>query len=457
MSAKSRPNTADPRLPVRASQLLRVRTLWLVPVVVGSVVLAAMTALYIGSVVDPLAHLHGLPVAVVNEDRGATLGSQHLDLGGQVQAGMLSSPEVSSRLQLRVSSLAGAERAMGRDDEYAAVVIPPDFTANLLNVAGIHASSGSAAAAPHIEILTNQRAGTTGATLATEVVQAALTVASHQVGQHLTTLVPPAALTGATKVVLANPITVTSVQYRPLPDHSALGLSAFYMALLTLMCGFVGGTLVNSVIDAALGYATNEIGPRWRQRRPVPINRWRTLLIKWAIITTLTGVLTAAMLIVAAGGLGMDAPHPALLWLFTWLCAASVGVGMIVLFAVAGTLGQVIALLVFVYGGIASAGATVPIQALPGFLRFLSNFEPLRQVLAGTRSIMYFGAQGDAGLTRGTLAAGIGLIFWLAVGAAVVRWYDRRRLYRVHPDVLAHVDAAVQDFRRETAAATSDT
>jgi hypothetical protein len=155
----------------------------------------------------------------------------------------------------------------------------------------------------------------------------------------------------------------------------------------------------------------------------------------------------------------MDAPHPALLWLFTWLCAASVGVGTIVLFAVAGTFGQLIGLLIFVYAGLASAGGTVPVQALPGFFRFLSNFEPLRQVLAGTRSIMYFNAQADAGLTRGTVAAGLGLLFWLAVGTALVKWYDRKRFYRLDPDILAYVSTSVQGYKTQhaTAAAPSGT
>jgi hypothetical protein len=80
---------------------------------------------------------------------------------------------------------------------------------------------------------------------------------------------------------LADPITLSSVEYRPLPPDSALGLSAFYIALLTLMCGFLAGTIINATVDAATGYATTEIGPRWRQRAPLPINRWQTLLTKW--------------------------------------------------------------------------------------------------------------------------------------------------------------------------------
>jgi YhgE/Pip-like protein len=409
-----------------------------------------MTGLYIASVVNPLAHLQGLPVAVVNQDQGATVGPRHLDIGQQVQAGLLASPAVSGRLHLVVSTLPQAEQAMGRDGLYATLVIPPNFTASLLNMSGLHIANAAADGAPQVEILTNEQAGTVGASLATGILQPALAVASRQTGQHLAALAPAGAQTAATKVFLANPVTVTTAQYRPLPANTALGLSAFYVALLTIMCGFLGAAIVNSVVDSVLGYAANEIGPRWRQRQPVPISRWQTLLIKWAVIAALTAVLTALMLAVAAWALGMNAPHPALLWLYTWLCAASVGAGTIVLFAVVGSNGQLIAMLLFVYAGLASAGGTVPIEALPGFLRTLSYVEPLRQVLAGTRSIMYFGAQGDAGLTRGTLAAALGLAFWLATGAVVVNWYDRKRLYRLRPDLLAHVSESAQDYKTKS-------
>jgi hypothetical protein len=331
------------------------------------------------------------------------------------------------------------------------VVIPPDFTASLLNVAGL-GTEGTVRSAPGIELLANERAGTEGAQLATGVLQPALAAASAEVGQHLASLVPPASRTPALTLYLASPVTVTTAQFRPLPAGTALGLSAFYVALLTLMCGFLGATIVNSVVDTALGYATNEIGPRWRQRQPVAINRWQTLLIKWAVVAVVTAATSALMLALAAGGLGMDAPHPVVLWLFTWLCAASVGAGTIALFAVAGSYGQLLAMLLFIYAGLASAGGTVPLEALPGFLRALSSVEPFRQVLAGARSIMYFSAQADAGLTRGVVAAVGWLLFWLILGTVVVRWYDRKGLYRIRPEILAHVSSAVQDYRDQQAA-----
>jgi hypothetical protein len=108
-------------------------------------------------------------------------------------------------------------------------------------------------------------------------------------------------------------------------------------------------------------------------------------------------------------------------------------------------------MLLFVYAGLASAGAVVPLEALPGFLHTLGYIEPLRQTLTGTRSILYFHAQGDAGLTRGCLTAALSLLFWLVLGTAIVKWYDRKHLYRLHPDILAHVSKSVEDYKTRQA------
>jgi YhgE/Pip-like protein len=440
-------NTGAPeRRPVRASDLLKARGVWISPLVVGSIVVVLITVFYIGSAVNPLGHLHGLPVAVVDQDRGAAAGTQQLNIGQKVQAGLAQTPAVADRLGLEDTTLRTAEQAMDRGAFYATVVIPPDFTASLLHLAGL-TPSGPGSSRPEIVILTNQRAGNVGVSLATGVLQPALAAASRQIGQQLTALAPVRTSTALRQAFLADPVAVSMEQYRPLPSHTALGLSPFYTALLTLMCGFLGGTIVNSSVDAALGYATTEIGPRWRQRLPLPINRWHTLILKWVIAAVLTAVTTGLMILVAAGILRMDTPHPFELWLLAWLAAASVAAGTIVLFATLGaTIGQLLALLLFVYVGLASAGGTVPLEALPSYLRWLAEVEPLRQILDGTRAILYFDARWNAGLTRAVSAAAGGLVLWLVAGAVAVRWYDRKGLTRMNPELLEYVHGAAQAY-----------
>jgi ABC-type uncharacterized transport system permease subunit len=103
-------------------------------------------------------------------------------------------------------------------------------------------------------------------------------------------------------------------------------------------------------------------------------------------------------------------------------------------------------MLVFVYLALASSGGTIPLQALPGILKFAANFEPLRQILDGTRSILYFNASGTAGLTRGFLLAGMGFVLWLVLGVAVTMWYDHRGLDRMQPEVLDYMHRSAAAF-----------
>jgi YhgE/Pip-like protein len=443
-----------PGFPVRAQHLLKVRAVWVFPMVLGSVVVVLLTTFYVGSVVDPFSHLHGLPVAVVNQDRTVTVGPKQVNVGRQVARGLSGSPAVSSRLALTNTTLSAAEQEMDRGAAYATVVIPPGFTASLLHLAG---ASAHGPARPEIVILTNERAGSVGVELATGVLQPALAVASRQIGRHLAALGPAAASSPLTRLFLADPVTVTMAEYRPLPSHSALGLSAFYIALLTLICGFLGGTIVNASVDAALGYATREIGPRWSQRTLVPINRWHTLIIKWVMAVAMTGLMTGLMLLVAAGVFRMDAPHFGLLWLLAWLAAVSVAEGVIVMFAVLGaSIGQMLALLAFVYAGLASSGGTIPLQALPTVLQWLAHIEPLRQILAGTRAILYFNGQADAGLARSVTYASLGLVFWLVVGTIAVRWYDRKGFNRADPELVAFVASSTQQYQSQQAARQRD-
>src|SRR5208282_5317073 len=114
---------------VQAKHLLKVRALWAIPAIVGSVVILLITGFYIGSVIDPVAHLRGLPVSIVNEDAGATIGARRIDFGAQLQSGLTGSPTVSRLLALTPEPISAAESRMNRHGAHATVVIPPEFMA----------------------------------------------------------------------------------------------------------------------------------------------------------------------------------------------------------------------------------------------------------------------------------------------------------------------------------------
>jgi len=428
---------------VRASQILKARKIWLLPVAIAAVFVALMSAIYIGSVVDPTAHLHELPVMVVNQDTGATVQGQRVDIGTSLVSALEGSSAVTDRLRLRTVTMQRAKATMNRGGAYATLVIPATLSQSVLVAAGQSRTNGVPAKAT-VELLENQRLGSLGTGLAAGVLTPAIAQISPQIGTKVAKLATPAAAGNpVAAATLADPIAMTSTQFEPLPAHSALGLSAFYVALLAIMGGFVGATLINSSIDSALGYGATELGPHWRQRRPVAINRRQTLLVKWAAATVAAPVLTGVLMVIAITALHMYAPDWLLLWGLCAFASLMIAFGTLTLLAIVGSLGQLLAMILLVYLSLASSGGTVPIQALPGFFQAFAHVEPLRQVLGGTRAVMYFGAQGDAGLTHSLIMIACELAFWALLGLVVTRFYDRRGLYRLTPDLWAFINHTI--------------
>ncbi|MCW2980552.1 MAG: hypothetical protein JWO14_2279 [Solirubrobacterales bacterium] len=72
---------------LRAVELLRRKPVWIAPIAIGVVLIGLMTTLYLGSAVDPIDHMHGLPVSLVQMDGGT--------VGPELEKALLDSPEVS--------------------------------------------------------------------------------------------------------------------------------------------------------------------------------------------------------------------------------------------------------------------------------------------------------------------------------------------------------------------------
>jgi YhgE/Pip-like protein len=443
---------------VRASEILRVRRIWLIPVLLAAVFVALMTAIYIGSVVNPTQYLHGLPVMVVNQDTGLTTHGKRVDVGAELVGALEGSSAVSHRLELTNTTLDQAQATMDRAGAYATLVIPPDFTASVLLPTGRGTPPSDTPSPATVTLLQNQRLGSLGVGLAAGVITPAIAKISPGIGAKLKPLATSAATGNPVMAAqLANPVTLRTSDYRPLPDHTALGLSAFYIALLAMMAGFLSATLINASIDAALGYGPTELGPHWHQRRPVAINRRQTLLVKGAAAVIAAPLLTGVLLLVAVVALNMHAPHVLTLWGLAALTSVMIGFGTLALLAAFGSVGQLLAMILLIYLSLASSGGTVPIQALPGFFAAAAHVEPLRQVLLGTRAILYFDARGDAGLTHSLIVISCELVFWALVGLAAVSWYDRKGLYRIAPDLFSAVSRAIDQTVEERAAAGAAT
>jgi uncharacterized phage infection (PIP) family protein YhgE len=119
------------------------------------------------------------------------------------------------------------------------------------------------------------------------------------------------------------------------------------------------------------------------------------------------------------------------LWAYGVFAISAVGITSSSLIAVLGSMGMLVSMLIFVILGLPSAGATVPLEAVPPFFRWLAEFEPMHQVFLGVRSLLYLNGHGDAGLSQAMLMTGIGLAIGLLFGGIITVMYDRRGFHRI--------------------------
>ncbi|MFD5467412.1 YhgE/Pip domain-containing protein [Kitasatospora sp. NPDC127059] len=416
----------------RALTLARRPKLWLFPGVLCSLVAVLLSLLYLGGIVNPMGHLHRLPIALVNADQAPPPAGQPVNLGTQLTRAVIAGTP-GDTVHWRQADEAGARDLLASGKVYGVLLVPADLTASVTRLA-----TGGATGRPTLTVLTNPGLGSLGSSIAAQIAQNAAHQASVAAGKQLLAAVPAAGTkgpdTGATaRLLLADPFAVTTQVGHPIGSHSGLGLSAFYYALLAVLTGFIGGNIIHNGVDGALGYSDSEIGP-WHTRRPtVPISRTQTLLLKMVMTAGIMLVTTSLVLLCTAGVLGMDAPHPALLWVFAYCASLAVGLGVQAINAAFGGIGQLVSMFVFIALALPSSGATVPLQAVPGFYRFLGVFEPMRQLSDGIRAILFFDARSDAGLARGWTMIAVGVALALAFGFGMTRYYDRKGLHRWTP------------------------
>jgi YhgE/Pip-like protein len=421
--SKAQPRHAAPN-PKRDVRALRTVQFWALPILATLALMSALCALYLGGILNPATNLRHFPIAVVNEDAGTA--------GAKIVDGLVSALD-KNKFDVRVVSHDEAKQMLDRAQVYGEVLIPPTFSSNLREF-GASAVTTTHADRPSITIFTNQRAGTLGSSIAGQTLNQAMAVANSKVGQYLTAEVAnqtgDAPLTGASQLGLASPIDIKTTVYNPLPNGTGNGLSAFYYSLLLLLAGFTGSIVVSTLVDSLLGYVPAEWGPVYRFAEQANISRFRTLLVKWGIMVVLA-LLTSGVYMAIAHGLGMPIQLGWQLWAYGVFAIIAVGVTSSSLIAVLGSMGLLFSMLVFVILGLPSAGATVPLEAVPPFFRWLSKFEPMHQVFLGVRSLLYLNGVGAAGLSQALLMTSVGLVVGLLVGGIITRLYDRSGFHRI--------------------------
>lgn len=414
-------------------QSLRSPRSWLPPSVIATLLLATLAVMYLAGSVSPADHLKDFPIAVVNQDSGPPPASGEPTVGDQIVAGFRENVD-ASEFDLRELTLSDAQQQLREGKLYGVIVLPGNLSTGVAALAQATVTDGDVKR-PVVRVLTNPLANTGSTAVVQVIAGAAMNDMNHAIGGQLLSSATELAeargtpISGAAKVALAEPLALSVGPFQEVPDGTGNGVSAFYYALLLTLAGFTGSLVVSSFVDARLGHTPQELGPIYRLGPAHPLNRFGTLLYKWAIMAGLA-VVVSAVYVGVGSAVGMPIDHPWTLWIFGILAIVAVAVVVQAILAIFGSLGMVVNLLIFIVLAIPSAGATVAIEQTPVFFRFLSAFEPLRQIYLGTRSVLYFDARWDAGLGTAVGATVVALAAGLLLGTLVTVLYDRRGLTR---------------------------
>lgn len=426
---------------------LRSWKLWTFPVAVVVLVMGLLGFMYMAPVVNPEKYLDDFPIVVVDADAGALqpgTTDEMRYLGKELIAGLQAGvdEQYPGKFDLQVVDRQTALDRLDNAEAYGAILVPANFSSASFAFLG-SAIGDTEVPQPVIEVLTNPGAGAFTVQIATLFFDQAMEQVNKQFGEQLRAALVQQTdaaglkVTGAGLTAISKPIDIRASEANPLPDSAGRGLTAFYLGLLLILAGFTGTMIVSAIVDSRLGFAPLEIGPIYRLRKRLPSSRLGTMVIKWWAMF-LVAIIVSGFYVLICEWVGMYTPNKMALWMFGVLVITGIGVVANAILAIFGNAGLIINLIYFVILGIPSSGGTVPLEAVPGFVRDFAVIEPLHQAFMGLRSILYFDANVDAGLFDAVVMFVIFTLVGLIAGPIACIFYDRKGLIRRPPEPATH-------------------
>lgn len=402
------------------------RRSWLL--VVAASLLAGITSFgYLGGFLAPDADAKGLPIVVVNLDRGAEVGATSLRFGDQVVDQLRApNPTVGDAVSWQASpSRDAALRRVREDAAFAALIIPPDFSAQLAAIATAGATEPAT-----IEVLTNPASGSysgaySQAVATTAVDQVARASAAQLVdtlGGLGVTLSPAAAET------VGRPVEASVTVAHATGERGGRGLAPFYFSVVVVVAALFATSALNVAMDVAAGHQRLAVlgHPVRFGTLPPGASPLGVLRSKLALAGPVAGAVGLTVTGVALGPLDMTVDRPWLLAGFAILGAVATAALTLALYAAFDLAGSVLAALVLVIYGVPASAGVYPEQALPAFFRFLHAWLPLRYVSDGVRSLVFGGGRPGT-LARSTLVLAAYALVGVGLAVAAAHHATRRR------------------------------
>lgn len=315
---------------------------------------------YVGAFLDPLEESSGIPVAVVNHDRG--------DAGARFLSAV-AAKDTPVRW-VAVESRAAAIQGLETKRYHGALLLPENFTEALTSLGTTSPRAAS------VELLTNPGASPSGSLTASRVMEAALAGLRAEVqARAIDAATPDAPLAaplprgGVFTVeqarVLADPVKVTTTVVNAVPPRGANGLAPLYLTMAAWVGGYFGAVALE----------------RFREKTRLTPGRRALVVPAGAALQGL--VATAALLLI-----GFPVPDPFLLAgvlaLGAWMAYAVVSL-LLDLFGLPGV-APAFALMAL---GIPASGGVYPPEMLTPLFRAVHALDPFTWLLEALRTALH--------------------------------------------------------------------
>lgn len=319
-------------------------------------------------------------------------------------------PSTTAQIQNAFSGIVGgvsgatSERILGGLSEQGAPV--PQGTAAVIsdpvkgNVseADVSGAAGPLPKAPEpaqIEVLTNPSAGQAVATPVQNISTGIVGAVSGATSERLSSAAAEqgAQLTPEVAAVIGDPVRADVTEAQPVGPDSGNGQSPFSLAFLVNLSGLIGGAAIFFLV----GGAAERLEARSLRTSRTGLWTVRLLLgLAYALL------IAGAELWVAFGLLGVEhEASTAQVYLFLAL-ATTAAASVTMLLAVAfGPAGIGISAVLNVILGLVSSGGLAPLEALPPFYQAYADWLPLRYVIDGLRSLLFYDGSLDAARLEG--------------------------------------------------------
>ncbi|MHA6761419.1 YhgE/Pip domain-containing protein [Streptacidiphilus sp. PAMC 29251] len=182
-----------------------------------------LTLPYLGGTINPQGDLHHLPLGIVNADQSPPLPGQSENLGAQITRQITTADTSGQPARWQVMTAQQAQQELASAKVNGVLEIPADFTPSI-------AALSSTAAHPvrlTMTVLTNPRRGQSRLLSGLLDRPAGCPPVIPGLGRQLGAAPAAAGAPSATRLLLADPVTVTTQVGHPIGAHSDLGLTAF--------------------------------------------------------------------------------------------------------------------------------------------------------------------------------------------------------------------------------------